>query len=273
MNLKPEILNLNCRSILVFILGVVIFSSCVMNKQVQLIQKDDVNVKDLPKDSVMRSYGLMSFDYKIQPNDLLYVHFESLTPGDFDFLSTNQMQQNFTTTGANALIFGEIVDPQGEVPFKVVGKVKVEGLNIFEIQDKLQALANQYLDSPLVKVRLLNYRISVLGEVNGERSVTLTNNRVSMLEAIALAGGLGELADRSNVKLIRQHGDKTEIVYLNLLDENFMNSPYYYVNQNDVLVVPPLKQRPFRKYFGQNLALITSSLALLLLTFNVIANN
>ena len=259
------------RSILLLVgLGLII-SSCVTNKKVQYLQKADVNVDNLPKDSVERRYGLMEFNYKIQPNDILSVRFESLTPSDFDFLSSKQLQQNFTTTGANALVYGDMVDPQGEVPFMVVGKVKVAGLSIFEIQDKLQALADQYLESPLVKVRLINFRITVLGEVNLQSSITLMNNRVTMLEAIALAGGLGELADRSNVKLIRQQGSKTEVAYINLLDENFMNSPYYYVNQNDVLVVPPLKQRSYHKYFGQNLALVTTSLTLLLLTLNLIS--
>ena len=257
--------------ILIFLLSVLLFSSCILNKQVQLLQKDDVNEKHLPKDTVVRSYELMSFDYKIQSQDILSIRFESLTPKEFDFFSSEAAQQNinFAQGGAGALLIGELVDPEGNVPFPVVGKVKVTGLNIFEIQDKLQALADQYLESPLVKVRLLNFRVTIMGEVNSEGPVTLSNNRVSIIEAIGLAGGLGELADRSNIKLIRQKDDKTEVVYINLLEEKFMTSPFYYVDQNDIIIVPALRQRPFRKYFGQNLGIVASALTLLLLAYNL----
>jgi polysaccharide biosynthesis/export protein len=254
--------------LLLFILGL-LFTSCISNKKVTLFQSDDLNVKGLPKDSVVRSYTLDSFQYKVQPNDILYVKFESLTPKEFDFFSDPTSTQNMTVVGPNALVFGELVDDHGEIPLPVIGKLKVAGMTVFEVQEYLQRVSAQYTDSPIVKVRLINYRITVLGEVVKEGTLTLSNNRVSMLEALGLAGGLGELADRENIKLIRQRGGMTEVHYLNLLDENFFNSPYYYVYQNDVLIVPPLKQRPFRKYFGQNLALVVSSLSLLLLVLNL----
>lgn len=247
----------------------VLLSSCISNQKVVLLQKDDVNVKSLPIDFTVRTYSIDSFQYKIQSNDILYIRFESLTPKEFDFFSSPTSQQNVSITGANALVFGELVDEKGEIPFPVIGKLKVSGFTVFQIQENLQQVAKQYIESPVVKVRLINYRITILGEVLKEGLIPLGNNRVSMLEALGLAGGLGELADRSSIKLIRQRDGKTEVQYLNLLDENFINSPYYYVYQNDVLIVPPLKQRPFRKYFGQNLALVVSSLSLLLLALNL----
>ena len=253
------------------------FASCVSNRKVQLMQKNDVNAKDLVRDSMLRSYAIDTFQYKVQPNDILSISFQSLTPKEFDFFSSSASGGNASANliQGGALIIGELVDEKGEVPFPVIGKVKVAGQTVMQIQEQLQTIASKYTESPLVKVRLINFRFTILGEVAKEGTVILTNNRVSMLEAIGQAGGLGDLADRSNIKLIRQKGGKTEVQYINLLDENFFKSPYYYVYQNDVLIVPPLKQRPFRRYFGNNLALVTSTLSLLLIVINtiVITNN
>jgi polysaccharide export outer membrane protein len=249
--------------------GFLLFAtSCVTNKKYQMLQKNDANKSNLQKDSVIRTYQVEKFDYRIQTNDIVSVRFESLTPKEYDFLATQPIQNLGGGFIGGALLLGDLVDENGEIPFPVVGKVKIGGLTIYQAQDHLQAIADKYLESPIVKVRLLNYRITFLGEVNKEGTVTLNNNRVTMLEAIGQIGGLSDLADKTDVKLIRQKGNATEVVYLNLLDENFINSPYYYVNQNDVVIVPALKQRPYRKYFGQNLALFVSTLSLLIIVLN-----
>lgn len=252
---------------LMFMVLLVVISSCVTNKKYQMLQKNDVNVQNQPTDTVLRRYTVEKFDYRVQTNDILNVRFESLTSKDYDFLSGQTLVQGNAIIGG-ALLMGDLVDERGEIPFPVVGKVKVAGMTVYQIQDSLQSIANRYLEAPTVRVRLLNYRATFLGEVNREGLVTVTNNRVTMLEAIGLAGGLTDLADKTSIKLIRQKGSSTEVAYINLLDESFINSPYYYVNQNDVIVVPALKQRPYRKYFGQNLSLIISSLSLLIIVLN-----
>lgn len=248
--------------------GLILLGSCVSNKKYTYLQKDDVNKKDLPKDSVVRTYTLEGYDYKIQPQDILSVRFESLTPKEYDFFSRDISQQNVNVMG-NALLLGDLVDENGEIPLPVVGKVKVAGLNVFQIQDKLQRLADQYLESPVVKVRLLNFRVTLLGEVAVQGTFNIGNNRVTLMEAVGEAGGLTDLADKKNVKVIRTNNGHAEVFYINLLSEDFINSPFYYVNQNDVVVVPALRQRPFRRYAGSNIGIVISSISLLLLVYNL----
>jgi polysaccharide biosynthesis/export protein len=266
--------KLKMRHFLLFLSAIFFLSACVSNRKVTLLQKNDVNSTGLPKDRIVRTYAIDTFVYKIQANDIVSVRFESLTSKEYDFFSSQLNQPAGAQLQAgNALLLGELVDENGEIPIPLVGKFKIEGLTVFEAQKRLQEVAVHYgMQSPIVRVRLLNYRITLLGEVNKEGTTFLTTNRVNMLEAIGLAGGLGELADRSKVKLIRQMGNQTEVVYLNLLDEDFFKSPYYYTYQNDILIVPALRQRSYRKYFGQNLAVFISTVSVVLLTLNLLKN-
>jgi len=222
-----------------------VLGSCVTNKKYQYLQKDDVNVKAdvIPKDSILRVYDLDDFEYHLQPEDVLSVQFFSLTPEEFNFFI---LKQNQGATGGNrfqnpasSLINGYLVDENGEVQFPVVGKVKVSGLTVFEAQNHIQGIADQYLDSPVVEVRLLNFRYTVLGEVRKEGVYNNLNNRINMLEAIGLSGGFTDLADKANVKIIRQNAGQAEVYYVDLLEEGFLQSKHYYVNQLDVIVVPP----------------------------------
>ena len=254
------------RRILV-VLGLVtlIFSACVPNKKLVYFQKDDLKKRsDIPKDTVLRTHQLNIREYRIQPLDLINVTFETISDDNdaFDFLSKLNTQTRVSGSAANsAALAGIMVDADGFIAYPVLGKIQIAGLTLFEAQDTIQAVASKFLPDVIVRVRMLNFRFTVLGEVNGEKVVTSLNPRLTMSEAIGLAGGFGELADRSHVKVIRQRGAMTEVFYLNLLEEEFLESPNYYVQQNDVIVVPPLRQRPFRRYFTSNLAVVTSTLS------------
>ena len=204
---------------------------------------------------------------------MLNIRIESLTLDEFDFYNSDKQQISSGNglQGGLAAIFGDLVDESGKIELVGIGKVQLGGLTIFEAQEELKKLANQSgLQEPVVNVRLMNFRFTVLGEVNNEGTIVSYNNKVTLSEAIGLAGGMGELADRSKIKLIRYKDGYTQISYINLLDEDFFQMDQTFVHQNDVLIVPPLKQRPFRKYFGQNVSLALSSLSTLLLIFSII---
>ncbi|MBX2894304.1 MAG: polysaccharide biosynthesis/export family protein [Cyclobacteriaceae bacterium] len=244
-----------------------LLSACVTNKKIQYFQKAKNESEIHLLDTAVRKYKTEAPQYLIQPQDAIFVRFESKSNEDFDFLSSGQQSAINVAQAAN--LVSELVDDNGFINLPVLGKIHVAGLSIFEIEEKLQNLANQYLESVHVRVRLVNFRFTFLGEVNREGTSSSANNRITIAEAIGLAGGLSEFADRSNIKVIRQTGKDVEVSYVNLLDENIISSPYYYIHQNDVLIVPPLKQRPFRRYFGQNLGLFVSTLSLILLAINL----
>ncbi|MTI21022.1 polysaccharide export protein, partial [Fulvivirga sp. RKSG066] len=242
------------RFIIYFVLAGLIFGACVPSKKLVYLQHEDElkHLNAIPTDSVLRTHSMAIQEYRIQPLDLLSINFESITAEEYDFFSKLNPQGN-QGVGNNLLLRGILVDTEGNIEYPVVGKVYVSGLTVFEAQSKLQNLANQYLKDAVVRIRLLNFRFTVLGEVNVEKVVNAPNTRVNMMEAIGLAGGFAELADRSRVKIIRQKGNTSEIFYVNLLEEDYLRSPNYFVQQNDVIIVPPLKQRTFKKYFASNL--------------------
>ena len=249
------------------ILGVLflLLGACVPNRKIVYLQKDDLNKgKETPRDTILRSHTMKIQEYRIQPLDMLSVQFESLTGEDFDFFSKASPRSVGGNNIGNIALTGILVDAQGEIEYPVVGKVLVSGLTVFEAQNKLKEVASEYLRNVVVRVRLLNFRYTVLGEVNGERTVVSTNTRLTMMEAIGLAGGLTELADRSFIKVVRQSGSESQIFYVNLLKEDYVESPFFYVQQNDVIIVPPLRQRPFKRYFVSNLGIITTTLSALL---------
>lgn len=245
-----------------------VFGACVPNRKIVYLQKDDLKKrKEIPRDTILRSYNLDIKEYRIQPLDLLNINFETLSEENdaFDFLRKLSPVQASGGGASAAALSGLLVNSLGEVEYAVLGKIKVSGLTIFQAQDSIRKVASQYVPDVVVRVRLLNFRFTVLGEVNHENTVVSSNTRLTMMEAVGLSGGFGELADRSLVKVIRQNGAQSEIFYVNLLEEKYIESPYYYVQQNDVIIVPPLKQRPFRRYFIGNLGVITTTISFIVL--------
>ncbi len=139
---------------------------------------------------------MVQYQYKLQHEDAVNVQIKSLTPKEYDFFSLALPTNNINVGGnQGGSLFGYLIDESGNIEFPVVGKVKLGGLTLFEAERKIQKLAEEYLEEPVVRIRLVNYRFTVLGEVTNEKTVNTYNNRISILEAIGLAGGLRELAD------------------------------------------------------------------------------
>jgi len=252
------------------IISCLIFGACVPNKKIVFLQSEDEMRRDFPTDTVLRYYDLANYEYRIQPEDILSIRIESLTEDEYNIFASQR--SNIGANQNNQALGGYLVDKNGEIQFPEVGKVRVGGLTIHEIEEKINVIARRYITEPASKVRLLNFRVSIIGEVNSVGVFNSFDNRVTIMEAISSNGGLSEMADRSQVKIIRQNNGRAEILYVNLLEENYLNYNSFFLHPNDIIVVPPLKQRPFRKYFGQNLSLFVSTVSVVLLTINLLTN-
>ncbi|GAB3024972.1 polysaccharide biosynthesis/export family protein [Spirosoma pulveris] len=142
-----------------------------------------------------------------------------------------------TTQGQQPL--GYMVDEAGNVNVPLVGNVKLIGLSIKDANKLLVEKLGKYLTNPSVTVRQLNYKVTVLGEVNRPGIFSLLDNKTTLPDLLGMAGDLTVYGRRDNVMLIRMTGSKREVIRLNLTDRNVLNSPYYFVQNNDVVYIEP----------------------------------
>ena len=220
--------------------------------------------------SLAASKGL--YDAKIMPKDELTILVQTtdpLTSEPFNLRLTGQ-------TSSKNQITGYLVDNDGIINFPIVGKIHVAGLTKTECEDLIKSKIQPYLartENPLVSVRTSSYRITVIGEVNRPGVIPVSTEKISLIEALAEAGDMTIYGKRDNVLLVREDksGEKHK-VRLNMNDANIINSPYYYLQQNDIVYVEPHKVKARNTFFGSNTSIfysvigITTSLASLLIT-------
>lgn len=181
----------------------------------------------------------------IQNNDLLSISVSSLNPeASAIFNQPNNAGSNNTTTTTVAAT-GYLVDGEGNIQFPFLGAVKASGLSKDELKDKLtkSLVDKKLLVDPIITIRFLNFKVTVLGEVAHPTVVTVPSERISLLEALGLAGDLTIYAQRDNVLVIRDEDGKKVTHRLNLNSTELFNSPYYYLKTNDVVYVEPNKSK------------------------------
>lgn len=134
---------------------------------------------------------------------------------------------------------GYLVDTKGDIDFPVVGSIHVEGLSRQQLVDTLKSKLNSYLNDPIVTVKYLNYKVTVLGEVSRPGSFTIPNERITILEALGLSGDMTVYGRRHNVLVIREENGQQTHYRVNMNSKELFSSPVYYLQQNDVVYVEP----------------------------------
>jgi polysaccharide export outer membrane protein len=138
-----------------------------------------------------------------------------------------------------------LVENDGCIELPKIGKIKAEGITKSELATRIQELLLPYLKEPSVSIRFVNYRVTVLGEVAHPAMYATSNERMSILEAIGMSGDFTPLGNRSNILLLRDSSNVTISRRLNINDRSLLNSPYYYLQSNDVLYIEPINQKGY----------------------------
>ena len=186
------------------------------------------------------------------------------------------MNQNQRSTYARELLQSYLVDNNGQIEYPIVGTITVGGLTKSECEKLILSKIRPFLNEnerPVVTVRMTNYKISVLGEVARPGMFTVGNEKINILEALAQAGDLTIYGVRSNVKLIREDAEgKKQIYTLNLNDASLVSSPYYYLQQNDIVYVEPNKVKARNSGIGQSTTLWLTSTSILISLASLLYN-
>lgn len=227
------------------LLSATLLSSCVRHRE--LVNFNEATITGTQTIS-------QDWDLTIQPEDLLRITVHSFDPvaaQPFNLENIQQpnnqmmMQQQAGNGAGNQmeLFTGYFVDLDGVIDFPVIGRVAVGGLTLDQAKDTLYQLIRPYLKDATVNIRFLNFKITVLGEVNSPGTLRLTNKRLTLLEALGMAGDLSPYANRERVLVIREKGDQREMAYINVRSNEIFTSPYFYLQQNDVIYVEPGKAK------------------------------
>jgi len=209
------------------------------------------------------------YDAHIRPKDLLTITVNTTDPeaaAPFNLTVQSAANSNLTQwVTQQAALQQYLVDNQGNIDFPVLGELHLGGLSMNEAESMIREKLQPFLkETPIVTVRMVNYKISVLGEVAKPGTFIINNEKVNVLEALAMAGDMTIWGLRDNVKLVREEEDgKRNIVVLDLNRADIVKSPYYHLQQNDIIYVSPNKTKAKNSDTGQSTSLWVSATSIL----------
>jgi len=293
-----------------FVLILILFAACVPNKRIVYLQNQEPERDAITRsDSAIRTYTTFRTDYLLKPTDVISLRIASLTPSEYNFVKQyeeqlglirrlNQYDQSTqaggnqqqrmqagaggVNEGLNPILLdrqqtGFELDAEGYLELPVIGKLQMSGMTIAEAEKLIKEKLLSYFETPVVRIQLLSFQFTILGEVNKEGRYTTFDPNSSIIDAIILAGNLTDFADRSKIKVVRTEGNRAEIIYLNTLREDLLGQSGFYLQPNDLIIVPPLQARATRRYTLPNsttlLGVFASTLSIVLLIVNLNNNN
>lgn len=230
----------------VMLIGIVLLSSCASQKQISYLQNVPNGYQQLGKDN---------YEIRVRPDDQIAIMVNSKDPelAQMFNLPLVAYQMNDKLVGQNRVL-GYLVDKKGQINFPQLGTIKVGGMTRSEIAEyvKDQIIKKGYFNDPIITVQFLNFKVSVMGEVARPGTIDVPSDRITIFDALSSAGDLTIYGKRENVKIIREIDGKKTISEVDLRNTEILDSPFYYLQQNDVIYVEPNKAKAGQREINQN---------------------
>jgi len=245
----------------IILIGCFIMNSCVTSRKTTYLQEH--NSSDIPEESFTPE------NYRIQPNDNLYIYVSTPDPSIsaiFNAIPTGGIMRMEEGT-ANLLSYPVHLDGTIDLPY--IGSVGVAGKTLSETKYALEEELIDYVKDASVTVKLVNNYVSILGEVNAPGMYPIYKERLNIFQALAMAGDMAEISNRSQVSIVRQTPNGSQIKEFDLTDKNIVDSEFYYVMPNDVIYAKPIKGSLFRRN-QPTVTLISTTISAALTLFVII---
>lgn len=254
--------------LLLFLLSTLLFSSCMHNKIRYILDKNEVFEKT-------NEYANKAPEYLIQKQDILYIKISSTNKeiNEYFEIDTRQIYGNSGGQGSSFYLRGFTVNDTGYVNIPVLGALYVESKTIEEVQELVQKKTDEHLNNAIAKVKLVSFYLTFLGEVKGEGKITVMQDEINILDAIALAGGISDYGNKQNVLVVRQTNEGTKTFRVDLTKRQLLESEKFYLLPNDIIIVEPLKNKSFQlgvRDYSLILSTVTSTITMVLLVINLL---
>jgi polysaccharide export outer membrane protein len=223
----------------------ILTDSCVSTKKIVYF-KNQNDTTNLSSQAITENY-----EPTIQPDDILAIAVSSISGMEnptivqlFNMPNTSIPTYNSAPgVSSNLQVGGYLVDKEGNIDFPVIGKINISGETPDNAKDSLQVKLKNYLKDPIVNIRFINFKITVLGEVNRPSTYVMPNEKVTVLDALGMAGDMTIFGKRDNVLIIREENGRREFAHLDINSRDIFNSNFFYLHQGDVVYVEPSRAK------------------------------
>ena len=260
----PRLINrlFNCWRIFTFVFFLGMLTSCVTHREVEYLQDKDTRIKSFSEAEVQ--------DYRLKPNDELFIQITSLDEAAASVFSSSGGQQSGSNSGLDpygASLLSHAVDKQGYLNLPIIGNILVKDKTISQVTEIVKDSLNNILNQPIVKMKLVNRFITVLGEVRNPGHFPYAQEKLTIYDALGIAGDISEYGNRNEVILLRNEDGKNSRININLTKSGVLSSNYYYLRPNDIIYVKPLRKKFWgMREFPFSIILTTISTAILIYT-------